>query len=153
MASRGFNLHFAEPEFFLKGSFQKKLLILLKNKQIIKKDLEFSPKKVIRYYHNVCFCHVVCSQAVLSNSVMSNSATLQESSLSSPSVHGDSPGKNTGVGCHFLLQGIFRTQGSNPGLLHCRWISHCLSHQGSPTAILSFPQDTVPVRPLCYTEI
>ena len=29
-----------------------------------------------------------------------------------------SPGKNTGVGCHFLLQGIFRIQGSNPGLLH-----------------------------------
>ena len=32
----------------------------------------------------------------------------------------DSPGKNTGVGCHFLLQGIFPTQGLNPGLLHCR---------------------------------
>ena len=31
-------------------------------------------------------------------------------------------GKNTGVGCHFLLQGIFLTQGSNPGLLHCRQI-------------------------------
>ena len=33
------------------------------------------------------------------------------------SVHGDSPGKNTGVGCHSLLQGIFPTQGLNPGLL------------------------------------
>ena len=32
----------------------------------------------------------------------------------------NSPGKNTGVGCHFLLQGIFPTQGSNPGLPHCR---------------------------------
>ena len=32
----------------------------------------------------------------------------------------DSPGKNTGVGCHFLLQRIFLTQGSNPGLPHCR---------------------------------
>ena len=32
----------------------------------------------------------------------------------------DFPGKNTGVGCHFLLQGIFLTQGSNPGLQHCR---------------------------------
>ena len=40
------------------------------------------------------------------------------------SVHGDSPGKNTGVGCHFLLQGIFPTQGSNPGLPHCRQILH-----------------------------
>ena len=36
------------------------------------------------------------------------------------SVHGDSPGKNTGVGCHAVLQGIFPAQGSNPGLLHCR---------------------------------
>ena len=34
------------------------------------------------------------------------------------SVHGDSPGRNTGVGCHFLLQGIFLTQGLNPCLLH-----------------------------------
>ena len=34
------------------------------------------------------------------------------------SVHGDSPGKNTGLGCHALLQGIFPTQGSNPGLPH-----------------------------------
>ena len=33
-------------------------------------------------------------------------------------VHGDSPGKNTEVGCHTLLQGIFPTQGSNPPLLH-----------------------------------
>ena len=38
------------------------------------------------------------------------------------SVHGDSPDKNTGVGCHSLLQGIFLTQRSNPGLLHCRKI-------------------------------
>ena len=45
------------------------------------------------------------------------------------------PGKNTGVGCHFLLQGIFRTQGSNPGLLHCRQILYCLSYQGSPISI------------------
>ena len=34
----------------------------------------------------------------------------------------DFPGKNTGVGCHFLLQGIFPTQVSNPRLVHCRWI-------------------------------
>ena len=53
-------------------------------------------------------------------------------SLPGFSVHGDFPGKSTGVGCHALLQGIFTTQGSNPGLLHCRWILYCLSHQGSP---------------------
>ena len=48
------------------------------------------------------------------------------------SVHGDSPGKNTGVGCHALLQGIFPTQGLNPDLLHCWKIIYCLNHQGSP---------------------
>ena len=47
------------------------------------------------------------------------------------SVHEDSPGKNTGVDCHDFLQGIFPTQGLNPGLLHCRWILYHLSHQGS----------------------
>ena len=42
----------------------------------------------------------------------------------------DSPGKNTGVGCHSVLQGIFPTQGWNPGLPHCRQILYCLGHQG-----------------------
>ena len=44
----------------------------------------------------------------------------------------NSPGKNTGVGCHFLLQGIFPTQALNPWLLHCQLILYHLSHQGSP---------------------
>ena len=48
------------------------------------------------------------------------------------SVHGDSPGKNTGVGSLSLLQGIFPTQGLNPSLLHCRQMLYHLSHQGSP---------------------
>ena len=43
----------------------------------------------------------------------------------------DVPGKNTGVGCHSLLQGIFWTQGSNSGLLHCKQILYHLSHQGA----------------------
>ena len=47
------------------------------------------------------------------------------------SVHGNSPGKNTGVGCHAFLQEIFPTQGSNQGLLSCRWILCHLSHLGS----------------------
>ena len=47
-------------------------------------------------------------------------------------VHGNSPGKSTGVGCHALPQGIFPTQGSNSGLLHRRWILYCLSHQENP---------------------
>ena len=47
-------------------------------------------------------------------------------------------GKSTGVSCHFLLQRIFPTQGSKPGLPHCRQMLYCLSHKGSPvTAIMS----------------
>ena len=44
----------------------------------------------------------------------------------------DFPGRNTGVGCHFLLQGIFLTQGLNLGLQHYRQTLHHLSRQGSP---------------------
>ena len=44
-------------------------------------------------------------------------------------------GKSTGVGCHFLLQEIFRTQGSNPGLPHCRQTRYRLSHQGTREGI------------------
>ena len=47
------------------------------------------------------------------------------------SVPGDSPGKNTGMACHALLQGIFPTQGLNPGLPHCKQILYHLSHQRS----------------------
>ena len=46
------------------------------------------------------------------------------------------PSKNTGVGCYFLLQGIFLTQGSNPGLLHCRQTLYHLSHQGRPRVVV-----------------
>ena len=55
-------------------------------------------------------------------------------------VHGlyspwNSPGQNTGVGSLSLLQGISPTQGSNPGLPHCRWILYQLSHKGSPRTL------------------
>ena len=46
------------------------------------------------------------------------------------SVQWNSPGKSTGVGSHSLLQGIFLTQGLNPGLQRCRRILYHLSHQG-----------------------
>ena len=52
-------------------------------------------------------------------------------SLTGSSDHGDSSGKNTGVGYH-ALQGIFPTQRSNPGPPHCRWILYHLSQQGCP---------------------
>ena len=49
-----------------------------------------------------------------------------------PSLSWDSPGKITGMGHHALLQGIFPTQGLNPGLRNRRWILYRLRHQGSP---------------------
>ena len=61
-----------------------------------------------------------------SHSVVSNS--LQPHGLYSP---WNFPGQNTGVGSLSLLQGIFPTQGSNPGLLHYRQILYQLSHKGS----------------------
>ena len=74
----------------------------------------------------VCVCVCVC---LLSHSVMSDSAApWTVCSLPDSSAHGDSLGQNTGVGCHALLQKIFPTQVSNPGLLHCRKILYCLSH-------------------------
>ena len=48
--------------------------------------------------------------------------------------------RNTGVGCHFLLQEIFPTQGLNPGLPHCRQTLYCLSHQGSPSKYSQRPK-------------
>ena len=68
---------------------------------------------------------------MLSRSVVSDSLQLhglQSTRLLCPQ---NSLGKNTGVGSHSLLQGIFQIQGSNPSLLHCRQILYQLSHQGS----------------------
>ena len=59
--------------------------------------------------------------------------TVCDYSPTSSCVHGDSPGKNTGVGGHSRFQAIFATQGVNPGLLHCGRILYQLSRQGSQT--------------------
>ena len=83
----------------------------------------FSSKGIRKFLLNHCVCLVAQSCLTLCNPM--------DCSLPSSSVHGDSPGKNTGVGCQALLQGIVPTQGLNPGLLHCRWILYRLSHQGS----------------------
>ena len=81
--------------------------------------------------------------------VVSNSATPR--TVAQLLCPWNSPGKNTGVGSHSLLQGIFLTQGLNPGLLcllHCRWIVYHLSHWGSPNfneSLVYFPQCTINV--------
>ena len=75
----------------------------------------------------------------VSRSVMPNSLWLQPTRLLCP---WDFPGKDTGVGCYFLLQGIFPTQGSNMGLLHCRQILYLLNYKGS--SLLCLPPAEFP---------
>ena len=67
----------------------------------------------------------------------------------------DSPGQYTGVGSLSLLQGIFLTQGSNPGLSHCRWILYQLSHKGSPgiREWVACPFSSKPSQPRNQTSV
>ena len=92
--------------------------------------------KTFKYFGRICFPlfffvkRLKKSESV-NHSVMSDSLWphgLEPGRLLCPL---NSPGKNTGMGCHSLLQGIFPTQGLNPGLLHCRQILYSLSHHGS----------------------
>ena len=79
---------------------------------------------------------------------MSNSCNPIDCSLPGSSVM-DSSGKNTGMVCHFLLQYIFPTQGSNPSLPHCKWILYHLTHQGSPRILesVAYPFSRVSSQP------
>ena len=80
------------------------------------------PKSILNYSIE----HVMC-QSVVSDSLRCHG--LQPTRLLCP---WNSSGKNTEVGSHSLLEGIFLTQGSNLALLHFRRILHCLSHQERP---------------------
>ena len=83
-------------------------------------------------------------------SVVSDS--LQHHGLYSP---WNSPGQNTGVGSLSLLQGIFSTQGSNPGLPRCRQILYQLSHKGSPRILkwVAYPFCSGSSRPRNWTGV
>ena len=85
-----------------------------------------------------------------SHSVMSD--PLRPHGLYSP---WNSPGQNTGVGSRSLLQGIFPTQGSNPGLLHCRWILYQLSHKGIPRILewAAYPFSSRSSQPRNWTRV
>ena len=86
----------------------------------------FKKKKVFLVLDHSLFCVKVKSLSRVRLFVIPWTVTYQAV------LHSwDFPGKNTGVGCHFLLQEIFLTQGLNPGLPHCRQTLYHLSHQGS----------------------
>ena len=95
-------------------------------------------------------CATVHSCSILSYSLQSHVLSSLGSSL-----HGDSPGKNTGVGCHALLQGIFLTQVSNPDLPHYKQILYHLSHQGRPRILewIAFPFPRGSSHPRDQTQV
>ena len=103
-------------------------------------SIDWSLHFIISYLESIVNAHTLVFSTLLSISaalclVAQSFLTLcdpVDSRLPGSSVHGDSPGKNTGVGCHAFLQGIFSTQGSKPDLPHCRQILYHLSYEGSP---------------------
>ena len=87
--------------------------------------MHLQTKEIPRYTNIYIYESESCS--VMSNSLWSHE--LYHTRLLCP---WNSPGQNTGVGICSLLQGIFPTQGPNPGFPHCRWILYHLSYQWSP---------------------
>ena len=116
------NIHIYVHKHYVKWDCAHALWLTL---QRLSKCYLFLKNQITRIL--LMLCH-----AVHSHSVMSDSLQPMDYSLPGSSVQGDPPSKNTGVGGHVLLQGIFPTQGSNPGLSYSRKILHHLNHQESP---------------------
>ena len=96
-----------------------------------------SPALADRFFTStatVCVCLCVCVCVCVCISSVQFSCSVVSDSLQPRGLYGpwNSPDQNTGVGSLSLLQGIFPTQGSNPGLQHCRQIPYQLSPKGSP---------------------
>ena len=95
---------------------------------------QYMLQKIIWWSLERTLCKAPPGPMCVSRSVVSDSCDPHRLHPSSFLCPWDPPGKNTGGGCRLFLQGIFPTQGSNPGLLHCRQILYHLSHQGSRNA-------------------
>ena len=120
-----------------------------------------------KWMHDHCFGYSDLRQyAYLGNTMRgldgiqakeSESCSVVSSSLQPHGLYssGYSPGQNTGMGSLSLLQGIFPTQGSNPGLPHCRRILYQLSYQGSPRMLeqVAFPLSSGSSRPRNQTGV
>ena len=102
------------------------------------------PRWFLKNKQNLNRQNSVLYYAMLSHSVVSSSSWLHGVYPTRLLCPWDFPGKNTGVGFHFLLPWIFLTGELNWGLLHCRWILYQLSYQGSPNCVSEgiFPQST-----------
>ena len=88
--------------------------------------IRLSPRHSLKAFTKIMYYLIWACCVYVSHSVVSNSLWPQGLGPTRLLCPWDSPGMNTGAGCHFLLQGIFLIQRSNPGLLHCRKI--CISN-------------------------
>ena len=106
------------PYIYTISAFSFKIKSLL----LILKRRDFSDELTLKFLFSVMLVAQSCS-------TFCDPTSYSPTSLLCPC---DSPGKNTGVDCHSLLQRIFLTQGLNPGLFHCRQILYHLSYREDP---------------------
>ena len=101
-----------------------------------KKTLSFWFWSYFKILLNICLCRRSNNNgnSVILKRLWSGSCSVMSDSLWPFGLYSpwNSPGQNTRMGRLSFLQGIFPSQGSNPGLPHCRWILYKLSHKGSP---------------------
>ena len=118
-------------------------------------DFLFSGSKITvdgDYSHEIKRCLLLGTKAMINLVKVAIIDSLRPYGLYSP---WSSPGRNTGVGSFSLLQGIFPTQGSNPGLPYCRRILYQLSHKGSPRImeLVAYPFSSLSLRPRNRTGV
>ena len=97
------------------SAIQKVLISYLFYKQ---QCIYVNPNQKVKHKYHIFTYLCESRKIVCANSMCLTLCDPMDCSPPGFSVHGDSPGKNTGMGCHVLLQGIFPAQGSNPYLLH-----------------------------------
>ena len=112
--------------FYLKFTFNWQYCILFGNPKLF-----FCPI-TISYFH---LHYGWCAMCLVAQSCPTFCNSMNCRLPGSP-VPKASPGKNAGVGCHALLQGLFPIWGLNPDLPYCRQILYCLSYKGSPTTAM-----------------
>ena len=126
-------------KFFKRWEYQTTLLASWEicmhvKKQQLEPDLEqWTGSKLGTEYIKTVYCHpayLTYMQSESESEVAQSCPTLCDPMDIRLLYPWDFLGKSTGVGCHFLLQRIFLTQGSNPDLPHCRQTLYCLRHLG-----------------------